>query len=69
MVKAVFQHKADSIHDDTPWEKYNFPKMYLSRIEQTIGDWIIHYEPRSAEGGLGFRNEAQHSSTGVTPVG
>jgi len=53
MVKAVFQHKADSIYDDTPWEKYNFPKMYLSRVEQTIGDWIIYYEPRSAEGGKG----------------
>lgn len=53
MTKAVFQHKADSIYDDTPWEKYNFPKMYLSRVEQTVGDWIIYYEPRSAEGGSG----------------
>jgi len=53
MVKAVFQHKADSIYDDTPWEKYNFPKMYLSRVEQTIGDWVVYYEPRSAEGGTG----------------
>lgn len=53
MTKAVFQHKADSIYDDTPWEKYNFPKMYLSRVEQTIGDWVIYYEPRSAEGGRG----------------
>jgi putative restriction endonuclease len=53
MVKAVFQHKADSIYDDTPWEKYNFPKMYLSRVEKTVGDWIIYYEPRSAEKGKG----------------
>lgn len=53
MTKAVFQHKADSIYDDTPWEKYNFPKMYFSRVEQTIGDWIIYYEPRSAESGRG----------------
>jgi putative restriction endonuclease len=53
MTKAVFQHKADSIYDDTPWEKYNFPKLYLSRVEQTVGDWIVYYEPRSAEGGTG----------------
>ena len=53
MTKAVFQHKSDSIYDDTPWEKYNFPKMYLSRVEQTVGDWVIYYEPRSAEGGSG----------------
>ncbi len=53
MAKAVFQHKADSIYDDTPWEKYNFPKMYLSRVERTVSDWIIYYEPRSAEGGSG----------------
>ena len=53
MTKAVFQHKADSIYDDTPWEKYNFPKSYLSRVEQAVGDWIVYYEPRSAQSGRG----------------
>ena len=53
MAKAIFQHKAASIYDDTPWEKYNFPHMYLSRVEKTVGNWIIYYEPRSADGGKG----------------
>ncbi|MBK0398630.1 HNH endonuclease [Limibaculum sp. M0105] len=53
MTKAVFQHKADSIYDDTPWERYEFPKRYLRDVEKTKGDWIVYYEPRSAEGNQG----------------
>lgn len=53
MAKAVLIHKSDSIYDDTPWEKYDFPRMYLSRVEQCVGDWIIYYEPRSAFRGKG----------------
>lgn len=53
MSKAVFIHKADSIYDDDPEVKYDFPKMYLSRVEKTVGDWIVYYEPRSADAGKG----------------
>lgn len=53
MTKAVFIHKSDSIYDDDPVARYDFPRMYLSRVERTVGDWIVYYEPRSADGGRG----------------
>jgi len=46
--KAIFIHKSDSIYDDVPWERYDFPQTYLKRVSETVGDWIIYYEPRSA---------------------
>ena len=45
MVKAVFTHKAGSIYDDLPEERYHFPETYLRQAEATIGDFIIYYEP------------------------
>ena len=45
MAFGVFVHRADSIYDDSPAERYQFPKQYLSRIERCVGDWIIYYEP------------------------
>lgn len=46
MVNAVFTTKIDTHYDDFPERYYHFPKMYLSRIEKTVGEWIIYYEPR-----------------------
>jgi putative restriction endonuclease len=45
MVQAVLYHKIDSIYDDITGEQYHFPKMYLGRMNQTIGDWIVYYGP------------------------
>lgn len=45
MVNAVFYHKHNSIYDDDPATKYHFPKQYLSRVQQTVGDWIVYYGP------------------------
>lgn len=45
MPNAIFYHKPDSIYDDDPAHKYHFPKSYLSRVEQTLGDWIVYYGP------------------------
>jgi putative restriction endonuclease len=44
-VKAIFTHKAGSIYDDLPEERYHFPETYLRQAEATIGDFIIYYEP------------------------
>lgn len=44
---GVFIHRADSIYDDSPAERYQFPSQYLGRVEVCIGDWIIYYEPRN----------------------
>ncbi len=48
MTKGLFLHRADSIYDDLPEERYQFPKSYLSRAVQFIGDWIVYYEPVKA---------------------
>jgi putative restriction endonuclease len=46
MTKAILTTKVDPAYDDLPEERYHFPRTYLRQIEQTIGDWIIYYEPR-----------------------
>ena len=46
MVKAIFTTKPDSIYDDLPEFRYNFPKTYLNYVEKTVGDFVIYYEPR-----------------------
>jgi putative restriction endonuclease len=43
---GVFIHRLDSIYDDSPAERYQFPSQYLRRVEACVGDWIIYYEPR-----------------------
>ncbi|MBN9886794.1 HNH endonuclease [Salipiger abyssi] len=48
MGKAVLLHRADSIYDDEPDVKYDFPKTYLNAIQQAVGDWILYYEPVKA---------------------
>lgn len=43
---GVFIHRSDSIYDDSPAERYQFPSQYLGRVQACVGDWIIYYEPR-----------------------
>lgn len=45
MPKGIFVHRSDSIYDDSPAERYQFPRQYLSRVSACIGDWIVYYEP------------------------
>lgn len=54
MAFGVFIHRSDSIYDDTPAEKYQFPKQYLDRARACIGDWIVYYEPRKVIGTKGY---------------
>lgn len=51
---GVFIHRSDSIYDDSPAERYQFPAQYLSRVQQCVGDWIIYYEPRKVVGTRGY---------------
>ncbi len=46
MAHAVFIQNPDSIYDDRPGEAYHFPKMYLSRVKQALGQWVIFYESK-----------------------
>lgn len=50
MAHCVFMHKVDSIYDDIPAERYQFPAQYLGRAEPSIGDWIVYLEPRPVMG-------------------
>jgi putative restriction endonuclease len=48
MVKLVLMHKADSIYDDEPDQRYDFPRSYLKAVTEAVGDWIVYYEPVKA---------------------
>jgi len=50
MAKAIFTTKISSSYDDQPESRYHFPKTYLNQVKQTVGDWIVYYEPKRSEG-------------------
>lgn len=54
MTFGVFLHKDGSIYDDIPEVHYQFPKSYLSRAKQMVGDWIVYYEPVKVPNSKGF---------------
>lgn len=54
MAKGIFVHRTDSIYDDNPAERYQFPRQYLSRVSPCIGDWIIYYEPSKVRDTRGY---------------
>jgi putative restriction endonuclease len=51
---GVFIHRADSPYEDSPAVQYQFPKQYLSRVSQCVGDWIVYYEPTKVPGSKGY---------------
>lgn len=51
---GVFIHRSDSIYNDSPSERYQFPSQYLGRAEACIGNWIIYYEPTKAFESRGY---------------
>lgn len=54
MARGIFVHRTDSIYDDSPAERYQFPKQYLGRVSACIGDWIVYYEPRKVRDTRGY---------------
>ena len=51
---GVFVHRADSIYDDSPAERYQFPSQYLGRAQSCVGDWIVYYEPTKISATRGY---------------
>lgn len=51
---GIFIHRSDSIYDDSPAERYQFPGQYLGRVQASVGDWIIYYEPRKVAETRGY---------------
>lgn len=54
MAFGVFIHRYDSIYEDIPSEKYQFPKQYLSRAKNCEGDWVIYLEPSKVKKTRGY---------------
>ncbi|KUL94665.1 restriction endonuclease [Bosea sp. WAO] len=54
MAFCVFIHRQDSIYDDSPAERYQFPRQYLGRVQSCVGNWIIYYEPTKVAGTRGY---------------
>lgn len=68
MAFGVFIHRSDSIYDDSPAERYQFPSQYLTRVRAFIGDWIIYYEPRKVSDTRGYFAVARVQSVIPDPV-
>lgn len=64
MAKGVFLFREDSRYDDRTWEVYQFPRPYLSRASQMVGDWVIFLEPAKA-GAKGYHAVGKVSQ--ITP--
>lgn len=45
MVNAVLVQGSQSDYDDQPGISYHFPKRYLRRMEETVGDWVVFFAP------------------------
>jgi len=52
MAKGIFTTKVSPTYDDLPEVRYHFPETYLNQVKQTVGDWIVYYEPRRPDGNL-----------------
>lgn len=51
---AVLLHRSDSIYDDSPAERYQFPPQYLGGIQACVGDWIVYLEPSKVRETRGY---------------
>lgn len=68
MAKGIFIHRSDSIYDDSPAERYQFPQQYLGRASACIGDWIIYYEPGKVRDTRGYFAVAKVARIEPDPV-
>ncbi len=51
---CVFMHRPDSVYDDLPEERYQFPKQYLGRAAGSVGDWILYLQPTKLARSRGY---------------
>jgi putative restriction endonuclease len=67
MTKAVFIASSHSAYQDRPGEVYHFPNSYLTRVAQTVGDWVIFFEGRRG-GSRGYYAVQRVASIMADPV-
>ncbi|BBK31980.1 putative restriction endonuclease [Stella humosa] len=65
---GIFIHRSDSVYDDSPAERYQFPRQYLGRVRDCVGDWIIYYEPRKVPLSRGYFAVAKVESVVADPT-
>jgi putative restriction endonuclease len=46
MAKVVFTTKVVPGYKDLPEVRYHFPRRYLDRVKQALGDYVVYDEPR-----------------------
>jgi putative restriction endonuclease len=56
---GVFMHRTDSIYEDIPAERYQFPRQYLERAKACVGDWVVYLEPSKVRLSKGYFAVAQ----------
>ena len=66
-MKAIFYHKPDSPYDDAEGVRYHFPHIYLSRVQKTVGDWIVYYGPLDERDGRYYTGTAKVNSIAPDP--
>ncbi len=54
MAFGILIHRTDSIYEDIPSERYQFPNQYLSRAKEFVDDWIIYLEPTKVRNTKGY---------------
>lgn len=59
MGKAVFTTKVVPGYKDLPEARYHFPRTYLNQVRESIGDYIVYYEPRRSSVELSSRGGRQ----------
>lgn len=50
MVKAVFVQGTESKYDDQIGKYYHFPRKYLRRVQESVGDWVVFFTPVKDKG-------------------
>lgn len=69
MAKGVLTIKAQPSYKDIPGVQYHFGSELLNRMQQTLGDKIIFYEPRRPSTELSSRGGRQSYFAVATPIG
>lgn len=67
MAKGIFMHKPGTGYDDRPEEFYHFPKLYKSRVDAVVGDWVIYYEPGKGKDARKYKAVAEISGIRSDP--
>jgi putative restriction endonuclease len=67
-LNAVFTYRSDSPYDDEPGERYHFPGQYKSRVDQTVGDWILFHELKASGGANAYVSFARVDRIDIDPA-